>query len=57
VSVWSLIAVGFFGLEVFPWLLLGSVEDLWDLIAFAMCILGGALIIIGGYIAHKEWEI
>ena len=57
VSVWSLVAVGFVGLQVVIWFLIGSVEDLWNLIAFSMCILGGVLIIIGGYLAHKEWEI
>jgi hypothetical protein len=56
-SVWGLIAVGFVGLEVFTWVLIGSLEDLWDLVAFSFCILGGVLIIVGGYIAHKEWEM
>ncbi|UCG01936.1 MAG: hypothetical protein JSW11_20345 [Candidatus Heimdallarchaeota archaeon] len=56
VSVWSLVAVGFVGLEIFAWFLIGTVENLWDFIAISLCILGG-IVIIGGYIAHKEWEI
>ncbi|MFX1517403.1 MAG: hypothetical protein ACFFC6_13950 [Promethearchaeota archaeon] len=57
VSVWSVVAVGFVGLEIFALFLIGSVTDIWELLVIVLFILGGILIIIGGYIAHKEWEV
>ena len=57
VSVWSFVAVGFVGLELFAvFLILESLSNLWEILALLLCILGGVLVIIGGYVAHKEWE-
>ena len=56
VSVWSVVAVGFVGLEIFALFLIGSIANIWELLGILLFILGGILIIIGGYIAHKEWE-
>ena len=50
--------MGFVALDVFGHFLV--IEDvfknLWEVLAFLLCILGGVLVIIGGFIAHGEWE-
>lgn len=57
-STWSFVTVGFVGLDLFAWILIiESLGNLWEILAILLCILGGVFVIIGGYIAHKEWEM
>lgn len=58
VSIWSVVTVGFVALDVFVYFLVIEevMENLWEILAFLLCILGGIFTIIGGFVAHREWE-
>jgi hypothetical protein len=58
VSIWSVITVGFVGLDLFIWFLIQNriQINILHTLSVLLTLIGGLLIIVGGFIAHREWQ-